>query len=246
MAEDNSATPGDSTPNPTAGPLARSRSRRRGRVGTSVGVVIAGHQPAEAAGLVADVQDLLPTGTRQEYLVLDDHTSAVRRELVEALEGAGDAMRLVPRPSGGPAVELDALAISCGSEFMLLVIGADPPLTAVEPLMEMMWSRGSDAGVALADGQGAVGNVGSSFTKYVGLVGPSRDDALESAGSGGTLGGTVPGALGSRLVIVRRWVARWVFSETERALDAAEEVADRAVLLGLDLLVVDRAGAPIR
>lgn len=245
MAESNNPTPGASTPTPTAGQLAHTRPNRRSRVGTSVGVVVAGLEPPAAAGLVADVADLLPADTRQEYLVLDDHTSAVRRDLLEALAGAGDAMRLVPRPSGGPAVELDALAVSCGSEFLLLAIGADPPLAAVEPLMEMMWARGSDAGVALASGQSASGDVGTSFTRYVGLVGPSRDDAGESAGSGGSLGGGSPGALGSRVVIVRRWVSRWVFSETERALDAAEEVADRARLLGLDLVAVDSAGSLI-
>jgi hypothetical protein len=45
--------------------------------------------------------------------------------------------------------------------------------------------------------------------------------------------------------VVRRWVARWVFSETERALDPAEEVADRARLLGLEMVVVDSNGLPL-
>ncbi|MGI9578889.1 MAG: hypothetical protein ACR2OH_11850 [Microthrixaceae bacterium] len=223
MAENNDETH-SGAPIPTAEALGGSRSPRRGRVGSSVGVVISGMEPAGAARLAADVQDLLPNATRQEFLVLDDHTSPSRRDLVSALDGVGDAMRLVPRPSGGRAVEYDALAVSCGSEFLLFAIGSEPPLSAVEPLMELMWSRGSDAGVVLADGVPDPADVGAAFTNYLSLGAPAVDE---------------PGA---RVVVVRRWVSRWVFSETERALDAAEEVADRARLLGLDMVVVDAAG----
>ena len=221
------------------GGLRRSAAPGHGRVGTSVGVVVSGMDPAGAAALVADVRDLLPPATRQEFLVLDDHTSAHRRDLVAALDGAGDAMRLVPKPSGGGAVELDALAVSCGSEFLLLPIGEDPPLAAVEVLMEAMWSRGSDAGVALADDVLAAGDDASTFTAYAALAPPSGGPNPAEGGGARSVDAV---SLGSRVVIVRRWVARWVFSETERALDPAEEVADRARLLGLEMVVVDRSG----
>ena len=35
-----------------------------------------------------------------------------------------------------------------------------------------------------------------------------------------------------RLVVVRRWVARWLLSEVDRSLDPAEEISDRGRLLG--------------
>jgi hypothetical protein len=223
-----------------------SAARSRGRVGTSIGVVIADMAPAAAAALVADVRDTLPRGTRQEFLVLDDHTSPDRRELVRAVDGVGDAMRLVPRPSGGLAVELDALAISCGSEFLLRSVGDDPPLAAVEPLMELMWSAGSDAGVALADGVPVAGDTATSFARYVGLAVPAGSSVAAGKPEDAGRDRHESASAGPRVVVVRRWVARWVFSETERALDPAEEVADRARLLGLEMVVVDANGVPLR
>lgn len=234
--------PRSPAPEPIGVPDSNPVARSRGRVGTSVGIVIADMAPDEAAALVAEVRDTLPRGTRQEFLVLDDHTSLHRRDLVSALEGVGDALRLVPRPSGGLAVELDALAISCGSEFLVRVVGEDPPLAAVEPLMELMWSAGSDAGVALADGIPAGGDAASSFASYLGLA--TSAGASDGGGSAEGVGpdGRESAPVGSRVAVVRRWVARWVFSETERALDPAEEVADRARLLGLEMVVVDSGG----
>ena len=219
-----------STPTPE-----RPRPAGRNKVSTSLALVVADLTPHEAAALVAEAEGTLPSTARHEILVLDDHTNPQRRDLVQALEGCGDAMRLVPRPSGGAAVEIDALAISCGSEFLVVPMGAEPPLAALEPLLELMWARGSDSGVVLADaGSAAIcadQDTASQFTTYAGLT-----------STGGKLGGTDPGRLGSRVLVVRRWVARWVFSETERALDTADEVADRARLLGLEMDTVDSAG----
>ena len=41
-----------------------------------------------------------------------------------------------------------------------------------------------------------------------------------------------------RLVVMRRWVARWIFNEVTRAISPAEEVADRARLLGVGIIAV--------
>ena len=37
---------------------------------------------------------------------------------------------------------------------------------------------------------------------------------------------------------MRRWVARWIFNEVTRAISPAEEVADRARLLGVGIIAV--------
>ena len=177
-----------------------------------------------------EFQDAAPRAARQEYLLLDDHTDPARRDLVAALEGVGDAMRLVPRPATGRAAELDALSLSARSEFLVVSYGDRPPLNALGPALELLWSQGSDVvslmGAGVDPGEG---DSGSRLVDHLGF---------------GTMG--LRGLPGDRVVVIRRWVARWLFSEMDRALDPADEMADRARLLGLDLLVVDESGAPIR
>ncbi len=200
------------------------------RIATSFGVVVAGLDPAEAASLVAEMQDAVPSASRQEYLVLDDHADSDRRALVTALEGVGDAMRLVPRPSQGRAAEYDALSLSSRSELLVVAINTVGPFPALEDAVGHMWSEGADVVSILGrDVSPGKGDDGALLAQYLGLR------ATESGGP-----------LGARTVIIRRWVARWLFSETDRALDAADEVADRARLLGLNLLVVDHHGDVIR
>ena len=38
------------------------------------------------------------------------------------------------------------------------------------------------------------------------------------------------------LVLMRRWVARWLFNEITRAISPADEVADRTRLLGIGIV----------
>ena len=188
-------------------------------VTTSLAIVVAGLEPRDAAALVAEVQDSVPAGARQEYLVLDDHTNPSRRQLVNALQGVGDAMRLVPRPSGGRATEFDALSLSARSEFLVVALGARPPVGLLASALGLMWSRGSDAVAVVGEGVEPVeGDTGMQLVEYLGMR---------------SLGATAP-----RVVVVRRWVARWLFSEIDRALDPGDEVADRARLLGLDMAVL--------
>ena len=47
------------------------------------------------------------------------------------------------------------------------------------------------------------------------------------------LRGAVPDG---RLVLMRRWVARWLFNEITRAISPADEVADRTRLLGIGIV----------
>lgn len=108
-------------------------------------IIVAGMEPAEVAAFVAEVQDAVPGGTRQEFLLLDDHTSPWRRDIVGALEGVGDAMRLVPKPSGGRGTEFDALSLSARSEFLVASFGEAAPVGSLGAALAQMWSRGADA-----------------------------------------------------------------------------------------------------
>ncbi|MCP4435477.1 MAG: hypothetical protein GY812_08280 [Actinomycetia bacterium] len=224
MAEPQDDKRSPAQPATTAGMRAdRAPERAARRISTSLGIIVAGMEPAEVAAFVAEVQDAVPGGTRQEFLLLDDHTSPWRRDIVGALEGVGDAMRLVPKPSGGRGTEFDALSLSARSEFLVASFGEAAPVGSLGAALAQMWSRGADAVVILGDGlQPVEGDTGTQLVQYLGM---------------GSLGlGGVPAP---RVVVIRRWVARWLFSEADRALDAADEVADRARLLGLDLTVVD-------
>ncbi len=190
---------------------------------------MAGLDPRRTSALVAEVSQAAPSGARLEFLLLDDHTDPLRRELVAALEGVGDAMRLVPRPSGGRGPELDALSLSARSEFLVIAFGDRPLVDVLEKTLELMWSQGADVASVMGLGvDPGEGDGGSRLVEHLGF---------------GSMG--LRGLPGDRLVVIRRWVARWMFSEMDRALDPADEMADRARLLGLDLLVLNEAGVQV-
>jgi hypothetical protein len=61
---------------------------------------------------------------------------------------------------------------------------------------------------------------------------PADDTATRVAAWLGLSEAPVPG----RVVVVRRWVARWLLNEIGRSLDPVAEFADRARILGLGVV----------
>jgi hypothetical protein len=192
---------------------------RAGAVATSLSVVVpvggaAGEPTVEALG------EWAPDRMRLELLVMEADDDAGRSVLRERLARSGRSWRAVTRPPGGRAASLSAAATAAEHEFMLVGTGGRPDYLQVESALSLMWVEGADVALVAA-GPGD-------------LVDP--DDALDpSATLSAWLGlrGPVPPG---RLVIMRRWVARWLFNEITRAISPAEEVADRVRLLGIGIV----------
>lgn len=169
------------------------------------------------------LRDALPSGCRAELIVLDDHGDPGRRALVDAVRGLPERAHFVPRPPGGRVGELDAMTAMATCELLLFPTGPAVCFEGLAEVLRRMWVDGADAAV-LDDPVAPVVTAGLA----------AGDAAARLAELIGVGGGRPPG----RLVVVRRWVARWMLSEIDRALDPVEEFCDRGRLLGLGLAVV--------
>ncbi|MEZ5237907.1 MAG: hypothetical protein R2716_02775 [Microthrixaceae bacterium] len=175
---------------------------------------------------------------RVEFLVLDDNTNPARRELVSRVDDRGDSVRLVPRAPGGLLAQLDAASLSSCSEYLVVPLGEGPPWGSIREAVSVLRGDGSDFVVVSGNGR--------RIDRW------SCTSAWMPATTG-TGRGSADGA--PRLVLMRRWVARWLFSDMgpeasgdgrdRNEVDQAVEVADRAALLGLRVLELDPTGAVV-
>lgn len=222
------SAPGTASPRGPAVPVGRAG------LATSLAVVVAGRSPRQAMALVAEASGNVAAGVRLEYLVLDDHGDPGRRALFEAMQSTGGVTHFVRRPGGGRAVELDALTVAATAEFVVVCGERIDLLEALDAALGIMWVDGADAAVVGAAPDGPDPGPGSG---PVGL-----DAAGRLAGYLG-IGMTAPGG---QMVVIRRWVVRWLLSEIERAVDPAEEFADRGRLLGFGMVELTATGRPLR
>lgn len=205
--------------------------RRAGAVATSMSVVLT-EQGEGATAVVASLAGWRPEHVRVELLVMDGDGDPGRRVLREQLAEGGRPWRPIARPLGGRAASLAAAACAAENEFILIGTRGCPAFPLVEPALSWMWAEGAD--VALI-AEGAVDPADGSedsdpsrtVARWLGLAGPVPD------------GGSV---------LMRRWVARWLFNEITRAISPADEVADRARLLGIGIVQIASfsSDAPLR
>lgn len=197
---------------------------RLGPIATSLSFVVP-DDPRSGEPLAATLRDWKPGHLRVE--VLGVSATQDRRTVVS---GEPDVvavpLRTLSRPLGGRAAVLAAAVEAAEHDFIVVTPPDEVPLGAMAAAMGHMWSEGCDAAlVETTSPDGA-------------LTLPTAVDAA------GELAAWLAQANGSgRLVILRRWVARWLFNEVNRAIDPWVEVADRARLLGIGIVHL-RADAP--
>ncbi len=160
-----------------------------------------------------------PDRIRVEVLVMESPEDPARSTLRDRLARSGRSWRVLPRPHGGRVAALSMSAQDAEHEFVLIGTGGPSPFALIGPALSHMWAEGGD--VALLD-----------LRSDVEVQVPAGDTATELAAWLGLSGASVPG----RLVLLRRWVARWLFNELTRAISPADEVADRARLLGIGVV----------
>jgi len=206
-----------------------------------------------------------PNGVRVEMLVVEDPTDVTRLQLRDALGRSGRTWRVLERPMGGRAIAIAAAIEQSEHEFVIASSGGGGPFDLVASALSYMWVDGADVALlqwesapeAVATDPadpldrapaGAGGLTVADLDSLDPASGPPKEltsldvtameraAVLEAAGALaewlGLAGAGVPG----RLVVMRRWVARWLFNEISRVIDPADEIADRARLLGIGII----------
>ena len=214
-----------------ADPRAADLLTRGSDVGTSVSILV---PTGGTAGqpFVDALQRWRPAGLRVETLVVEHPDDPGRELLRDRLARSGMSWRVVERPMGGRVAALAAVAETIDHEFLVLPTSGDAPFDAVASALCHMWTDGCDAamvdvaGTALPDLRSPeVGDPSALLTSWLGLRGAGEP---------------------RRLVVLRRWVARWLFNEITRAIDPGEEVADRARLLGMGIVRMSVVRSEVR
>lgn len=157
-------------------------------------------------------------------------TDADPRSARSSAGGRGRPMvrpRCFGKPDGGRASVLSEAVDRCANEFVIMAGSGAAPLSGLPDLLGHMWTEGAD--IAVLSNSGIIGE---------------RDQdgdtaALVPAWMGLATGDSVAAQVrGDETLVMRRWLARWVFNEIERAIDPAVEIADRVRLLGVTIVVV--------
>ena len=165
-----------------------------------------------------------------------------------------------PDVRGGRAVALEEALEQVASDFVVVPMDHTVDLDRVPELLVNMWLDGADVGLMGPTGdQGVVeptervarrrplfespelaeqAHPERATDVLAGSALPAEDTAARVAAWLGLSEAPVAG----RVVVVRRWVARWLLNEIGRALDPVAEFADRARILGLG--VVELVPAP--
>ena len=190
-------------------------------VATSVAVVVPAGGAA-GAPVVASLADWRPERVRVEVLVVEDEHDEGRPIMREQLARSGRSWRVVARPRGGRAAALAAAAEAAEHEFVLIGNGGAPRYDLVNNALSLMWAVGGDVALVHAGEHDLpdpldVDDPSATLARWLGLQGAGIE---------------------GRLVLMRRWVARWLFNEVTRAISPAEEVADRTRLLGIGIIEV--------
>lgn len=183
--------------------------------------------PTDVAGLVA----ALPPGFEPDLLIAGGNDAEPSRSvLAGGVSAEGWSWQLVPHGQGR-ADTLDRLTSESAGDFIVVPQRTDA-LALMPVALGHLWVQGADAVVVSTD------------------VGDRSDDRSDDAGpdSGRNAAGRrLCEVLGLRpssgprspgMVVLRRWVARFLLDELGRAIDPGEELAERARLMELRLVEV--------
>lgn len=207
-----------------AAALRSSESVTRRRHGLLTGLSVIADAGSAGADQVDAVLRWAPPEFRVELLLGDPTPSLAERLDVLAWPWTAVAA------ADGRATMLDAATVVSSGEFVVVAGLAPESLGHLEEGLGLMWVNGADALVICADSAGAQPR--DRRSGEAGDVGSDR--RAERLGS--TLGLSGAGARG--LVVLRRWVARFLFDGIGRAIDPLHELGERVRLLELRLLEV--------
>lgn len=199
--------------------------QRRGML-TSLSVLIdATDEDADAQ--VRAVTEWAPPQFRVEFVLVGGETGLMTRRL----DDLAWSWVVVEAPDGGRGPALDRASAESTGEFVVVAADGMPDGRAsfdrLSEALGHMWVNGADALVI------------SSSADEAPVVAPNDPDRADvRAQRLGAALGLRRGDDGPAVVVLRRWVARFLFDDIARAIDPIEEFADRVRLLELRLVEV--------
>ena len=204
---------------------------RRGML-TSLSVVVLSAD-ADGLALVRAMTEWAPPQYRMEFVVADGAHDGRADEGLDAIAQHLDQLawtwEIVEEPAGGRIAAFDQASAVATGEF---VVVAAPGVTSVQALtgaLGHMWVNGADALIV----GGAAPDPGSTAPTDA-SASDVRAERLTTA-----LGLRRGPAGGSPVIVVlRRWVARFLFDDIARAIDPVEEFAERVRLVEMRLVEV--------
>ncbi|MFZ4519121.1 MAG: hypothetical protein ACOYOP_12080 [Microthrixaceae bacterium] len=200
------------------GPRPVELARRRRGLLTSLAVLVPS-VGADTPALVRAVTAWAPPEFRVEVVVVDPGPDdPVARDALDDVADHLDALAWpwasVPQPILSRAEGLDAAVQACSSEFVITVHGRADHLADVPAGLGHLWAEGAD--VLIADGGGDTRPVLERVAAGLGLRAGGPDT----------------------VVVLRRWVARFLLGDLALALDPGAELLERCALLDLTVLDV--------
>jgi hypothetical protein len=213
---------------------------RRGML-TSLSVVVLSAD-ADGLALVRAMTEWAPPQYRMEFVVADGAHDGRADEGLDAIARHLDQLawswEIVEEPAGGRIAAFDQASAVATGEFVVVAAPGVASVRALTGALGHMWVNGADALI----------------------VGGAPADPPTVPTTGGPAGATTPDlraerlttALGLRrgprgsspaIVVLRRWVARFLFDDISRAIDPVEEFAERVRLVEMRLVEVVDSGS---
>ncbi|MBS1836829.1 MAG: hypothetical protein JST64_03935 [Actinobacteria bacterium] len=205
------------------------------RRGMSTGLTVIVPPGAANGARLVDLADRVPSELRVELLVCEPDPSTTDR-----LAELGRRWSTLTGVDAEPARVswLDAATAQAGGEIVA-VPSSSPASELTAPFghlvgaLGLLWVNGADG--LVIDATPVVPGVGPSAPSASAFGGGLVDDLRVEQLAVGL--GLRRGA-GARLVVLRRWVARFLLDEISRAIDPVAELASRVRLLELRLVVL--------
>lgn len=195
--------------------------QRATAVRPSMSVILTGTAPVNDS-LLSAASTWQATGARLELFAFDSSDPSIAGLSQERLQRSDVVHQILSEAPGGQLLGVARAVEKSDHEFVVLASSQSDSLGFLDQCLAQMWIDGADVAVLqLGAGHDVAGaqpiDAATQLARWI-------------ASSG------APGV--ERTIVMRRWVARWIFNEIARAIDPVDEIADRARLLGIAIAVV--------
>lgn len=188
--------------------------RSLGGIGTSCTIITQDDVTNVTRQLEFERETLLDR-VRCEIILMADTDAGVRQRPIRDRSTQVIRPRRIEKPQGDRACVLAEAVQRSSNEFIVVCGQGHDPLTGFAEILGHMWTEGADIGVLSRED----------------LVSAEDGTTSDSAAQVPAWLGLSPGTP-ANAIVMRRWFARWIFNEIDRAINPAEEIADRIRLLG--------------
>lgn len=204
--------------------------QRATAVRPSTSVILTGTSPLNDSLLNA-ASAWQATGARLELIAFESTEPAHAGLSSERLQRSDVAHQVLSEAPGGQLLGIARAVEKSDHEFVVLMSAQSDSLGFLDQCLAQMWIDGADVAVLLPstpEGSQTAQHRPDRTTTDQGDAASQLSRWIASSGN--------PNA--ESAIVMRRWVARWIFNEIGRAIDPVQEIAERARLLGVAVAVI--------